>query len=71
MVSYFIGVYWVGPVTGTNSALGSYGKFQPSFWDEKRPKMLGTSSGAKFKKQSKQGKTQKFNFRPYNSVGNS
>ena len=30
-----------------------YEKFQPGFRDEKKPKILGTSSGAKFEKQSK------------------
>ena len=50
-----------GPVTGiANFALGSYEKFQPGFRDEKRPKNLGTSSGAKFEKPSKYGETQKF-----------
>ena len=39
-----------GPVTGTNS---------PLVPKEKRPKILGTSSGAKFEKQSKHVKTQK------------
>ena len=48
-----------GSVTGTNFALGSYEKFQPGFRDEKRSKILGTSSGAKFGKQSKHGETQK------------
>ena len=41
------------PFTGTNLALGSYAKFQPGFRDEKSSKILGTSSGAKFGKQSK------------------
>ena len=49
-----------GLVTGMNFALGSYEKFQPSFQDEKRSKILGTSSGAKFGKQSKHSETQKF-----------
>ena len=49
-----------GSVTGINFALGSYEKFQPGFRDEKRSKILGTSSGAKFRKQSKQSETQKF-----------
>ena len=49
-----------GSVTGKNFALGSYEKFQPGFRDEKRSKILGTSSGAKFGKQSKHGETQKF-----------
>ena len=46
-----------GPVTGTNFTLGSYEKFQPGFRDVKGPKILSTSSGAKYEKQSK--KTQK------------
>ena len=37
-------VDWAGPVTGLNFALGSYEKFQPGFWDDKRSKILGTSS---------------------------
>ena len=49
-----------GLVTGMNFALGSYEKFQPGFRDEKRSKILGTSSGAKFGKQSKHSETQKF-----------
>ena len=47
-----------GPISGTNFALGSYEKFQPSFRYEKSPTILGTSSCAKFEKQSKQGETQ-------------
>ena len=47
-------------VTGMNFPLGSYEKFQPGFRDEKRPKILGTSFGAKFGKQSKHGETQNF-----------
>lgn len=44
-----------GPVTGTNFALGSYDrKFQPRFWDEKRPNIL--ASDAKFEKESKESK---------------
>ena len=48
-----------GPVTRTNFAVGSYEKFQPGFEDQKRPKILGTSCGAKFEKQSKHDKTQR------------
>ena len=48
---------WVSLVTGMNFALGSYEKFQPSFRDEKRSKILGTRSGTKFEKQGKHGKT--------------
>ena len=47
-------------LTRLNFALGSYEKFQPGFWYEKRPKIVGKSSGAKFEKQSKRGKTQTF-----------
>ena len=47
-----------------NFALGSYEKFQPSLRDEKRPKILGTSSGAKFGKQSKQRNTKILTFGP-------
>ena len=50
----------MSPVTGMNFALGSYEKFQFGFRDEKRPKILGMSSGAKFGKQSKHGETQNF-----------
>ena len=53
-----------------NFALGSYEKFQPGFRDEKRSKILKTSSGAKFGKQSKRGETENFNFRAYLSIGN-
>ena len=49
-----------GSVTEKNFALGSYEKFQPGFRDEKRSKILGTSFGAKFGKQSKHGETQFF-----------
>ena len=49
-----------GLVTGMNFALSSYEKFQPGLRDEKGPKILGKSSGAKFEKQSKRGETQKF-----------
>ena len=47
-------------LTRLNFAMGSYEKFQSGFWDEKRPKIVGKSSGAKFEKQSKRGKTQTF-----------
>ena len=49
-----------GSVTRMNFALGSYEKFQPGFRDKKRSKILRTSSGAKFGKQSKHSETQKF-----------
>ena len=38
--------------------MGSYEKCQPGFRDDKRPKILGTKSGAKFEKQSKHGQIQ-------------
>lgn len=50
----------MSPVTVMNFALGSFEKFQPGLLDEKRPKILGSSSGAKFEKQSKHGEIQKF-----------
>ena len=40
----------------TNFALGSYEKFRPAFQDEKRAKILGTSSGTKFEKESNKAK---------------
>ena len=49
-----------GSVTGMNFALGSYEKVQPGFRDEKRSKILGTSFGAKFGKQSKLGERENF-----------
>ena len=62
----------VGSVTGMNFALGSYEKFQPGFRDEKRSKILGTSSGAKFRKvKANIAKHKNFNFRAYLSIGNS
>ena len=54
-----------GSVIGMNFALGSHEKFQLGSRDEKRSKILGTSFGAKFGKQSKHGETQFFfTFRP-------
>ena len=48
-----------GSLTGMNFALDSYEKFQPGFRNEKSSKILGTSSGAKFWKQSKHSEIQK------------
>ena len=45
---------------GRSFALSSYEKFHPGFRDERRPKILGRSSRAKFEKQSKHGEIQKF-----------
>ena len=60
-----------GLATGNNNfTLGSYEKFQPSFWDEIRLKILRISCGAKFEKQSKHGETQSYNFCAYHSFGN-
>ena len=60
-----------GSATGMNLALGLYEKFQPDFQDDKRSKILGTSSGAKFEKQSNMAKHKNFNFRAYHNFGNS
>ena len=51
-------------VTGMHYALGSYETFQPSFRDEKRTKILGTGSGAKFGKKSKHGETKILTYWP-------
>ena len=60
-----------GPLTGTSFALSSYEKIQPGFRDEKRPKILGTSFGAKLEKQNKDGETQpSYYFRAYHCFGN-
>ena len=60
-----------GPLTWTSFALGSYKKIQPGFRDEKRPKILGTSFGAKLEKQNKDGETQpSYYFRAYHCFGN-
>ena len=60
-----------GPLTGTNFALSSYEKIQPGFRDEKRPKILGTSFGAKLEKQNKDGETQpSYYFCAYYGFGN-
>ena len=50
----------MSPVTVMNFTLGSYETFQPGFREEKRSKILGTSSDAKVEKHSKHGETQKF-----------
>ena len=50
----------MSPVDRDEFSLGSYEKFQPGFRrDEKRPKILVTSSGAIFEKPSKYAETQK------------
>ena len=59
-----------GPLTGIDSALGSYEKFQPGLGDEKRPKILRRSYSAKFEKQRKQ-ETQRYDFCALRSFGNS
>ena len=66
-----IPVDWAGPVTGVNSALGSYEKFLPGFRDEERSKILGTSSGTKLENKVNMAKYKNFNFRAYHSFGNS
>ena len=40
----------------------------PGFRGEKTPKILGTSSGAKFEKQSNTTKHKNFNFRAYHNI---
>ena len=57
-----------GPLTGIDSALGSYEKFQPGLGDEKRSKILGRSYSAKFEKQQE---TQRYDFCALRSFGNS
>ena len=52
-----------GSVTGMNFALGSYEKFQPSFRDEKRSKILGTSFGANLGNKANVEKQKIFYFR--------
>ena len=60
-----------GPLTGANFALGSYEKIQLGSRDEKRPKILGTSFGAKLEKQNKTGETQpSYYFCAYDGFGN-
>lgn len=53
-----------GSVTETNFALGSYEKLQSGFQNEKRPKILGTSSGAKFEEQG-MAKREVITFAPF------
>ena len=60
-----------GSVTGINFALGSYEKFQPGFRDEKRSKILGTSSGPNLGNKANIAKHKNFNLRAYLSIGNS
>ena len=66
-------VDWAGSITGMNFALGPCEEFQPGLRDEKRSKILGASSGAKFGKQSKHinAKHKNFSFRAYLTIGNS
>ena len=60
-----------GPLAGTNFALGLYKKTQPGFRDEKGSKILGTSFGAKLKKQNKDGETQpSYYFYAHHGFGN-
>ena len=53
-----------GQVTGMNFALGSFKKFQTGFRDEKRSKILGTSSGAKFRNKANMAKHKILTFGP-------
>ena len=52
--SYYCKEPWT--LAGTNFALGSYEKFKPALQDKKRAKILETSSGAKFEKESNKAK---------------
>ena len=45
---------------GRSFALSLYEKLHPGLRDERRPKILGRNSRAKFEKQSKHGEIQKF-----------
>ena len=67
--SYYYKEPWT--LAGISFALGSYEKFKPAFQDEKRAKILGTSSGTKFEKESNKAKHQNYNFRAYYSFSNS
>lgn len=67
--SYYSKEPWT--LAGTNFALGSYEKFRLAFQDEKRAKILGTSSGTKFEKESNKTKHQTYNFRACYSFSNS
>ena len=61
----------MSPVDRDEFSLGSYEKFQPGFrWDEKRPKILVTSSGAIFEKPIKYAEHKNFNFPAYHNFGN-
>ena len=66
--SYYCKEPWT--LAGTNFALGSYEKLRLTFQDEKRAKILGTSSGAKFEKESNKAKHQNYTFRAYYSFSN-
>ena len=59
-----VDVVIMSPVTGMHHALGSCETFQPSYRDEKRSKILGTRSGAKFGKKSKHGETKILTYWP-------
>ena len=62
-----------GLVSGMNFALGSLWEFQPGFWDEKWPKILGTSSGTNSRNKANMAKhsNNNHNFLAYHSFGNS
>ena len=61
----------MSPVDRDEFSLGWYEKFQPGFrWDEKRPKILVTSSGAIFEKPIKYAEHKNFNFPAYHNFGN-
>ena len=62
---------WASLVTGMNFALGSYEKFQPSFRDEKRSKILGTRSAPNSRNKANMAKHTNFDFRAHHNFGNS
>ena len=67
-------IFYVSPVDKaclvpeTNFTLGSYETFQPVCKDEKRPKTMGMSSGAKFEKQNKHVETKNYNLATLKAV---
>ena len=61
----------MSPVTEMNFALGSYEKFQPGLRNEKRPKIMGRVLAPKSRNKANMAKHKNFNFRAYDSFGNS
>ena len=67
--SYYSEQTWT--LAETDFAFGPYEKFRLAFQDEKRAKILGTSSGTKFEKESNKAKHQTYNFLAHYSFSNS